>query len=144
MKEKKAKNSILKFQLEVKVSLHLMHHSLEWQWRSRKFCERCQWYKANNTNKTCTYDCKHRKEHAVCFMTLLHVTSNSHTETKCNPNQLYLGTHTINVHPTKVENNFLTSQQKWQNNKPENFSIIWWYTSICELVQDIHVTLLRK
>jgi len=30
VKEKKANNSILKFQLEVKVSLHLVHHSLEW------------------------------------------------------------------------------------------------------------------
>jgi len=32
-----------------------------------------------------------KKEHVVCFMTLLNVTSNSHTETKCNPNQLYKG-----------------------------------------------------
>jgi hypothetical protein len=35
-----------------------------------------------------------------------------------------LGTLTITVHPTKVENYSLTSQQKWQNNKPEKCLII--------------------
>jgi len=65
-----------------------------------------------------------KKEHVVCFMTLLNVTSNSHTETQCNPNKLYMGTHTVTVHSTKGENNFLITQQKWQNNKPEKFSIM--------------------
>jgi len=84
------------------------------------------------------------KEHVVCFMTLLHVTSNSHTETQCNPNKLYMGTHTVTVHSTKGENHFLITQQKCQNNKPEKFSIMWWYTIIHELVPDVHVAILRK
>jgi len=35
-----------------------------------------------------------------------------------------MGTHTVTVHSTKGENNFLITQQKWQNNKPEKFSIM--------------------